>query len=202
MLLGRVQPELGSSPEVLNFTRTVAVKYYYSIQTFLVPRRCSPSTGTHKFRASQPESKTPLGLFHTLHPPQGLPRGPFEPGQAAVPRRKAFKQLLFLEAHRLLPRGGPDRSVRWAPSSPVLLQRSVVLFMWRLSSVWKNIPVGLGFHMLDSSFFLLLPFFLSFPYVSLEMSPLFKVPSYFVLRSHPALSHGFPTAGCRGLNTC
>lgn len=92
----KISPELGkkwvyywevysqnSSPEVLNFTGTVAVKYYYSIQTFLVLKRCSPSTGTQKFRNSQPESKTPLGLFHILHPPKGLSRVPFESGRSA-----------------------------------------------------------------------------------------------------------------------
>lgn len=109
----KISPELGekwvyyweeysqnSSPEVLNLTRTVAVKYYYSIQTSLVLKRCSPSTGTQKFRTSQPESKTPLGLFHTLHLPKGLPRVPFESGQAAVPRRKDF-QIAFVSGSSL-----------------------------------------------------------------------------------------------------
>lgn len=161
------------SPKLYTY-RPSYILLFHSNQKITVLKRCSPSTVPPEFGTLQPEPETSLGLFHTILC-QGTVQSPLRT-RSTVPRRKDF-QAAFVSGNSprvYFPKEALPGECWGLKSSHVLLQRFVVLFMWRLYCVWKNIPVGLGFHMLDSSFFFLF-FFSSFPYVSLDMRPLFKV---------------------------
>lgn len=156
VLLGSLQPGLFPGSPKLYTNHCSYIPLFISKQEIIVVKRWTLSTGiSQKFRISQPASVTCLGLLHRLHDANGLPPVPFKLGSLFSVDLSQTKQLLSLETHPgLLPEGGPNGRECWGhTSSNVLLQRFVVLFMWCLYCVWKNILVGLGFHMLDSPFF-------------------------------------------------
>lgn len=105
---GKLSPELGenwvhywevysqnSSPEVLNFTRAAPAKYYYSLQTFIVLKRGSPSTGIQRAQTLTTPIEDLRGLVS--HRTKGLHRVPFQWGPLC-PRAKIPKPLLLLGA--------------------------------------------------------------------------------------------------------
>ena len=83
-----------SSPEVLNFTGTAPVKYYCSIQTFIVFKRGSPSTGIQKLQNLTAWAEDFLGTASHTAWCQGTDQSSL-PVRPAVPRRKDF-QIAFV----------------------------------------------------------------------------------------------------------
>lgn len=122
------------SPKLYTY-RPSYILLFHSNQKITVLKRCSPSTVPPEFGTLQPEPETSLGLFHTILC-QGTVQSPLRT-RSTVPRRKDF-QAAFVSGNSprvYFPKEALPGECWGLKSSHVLLQRFVVLFMWRLYCV-------------------------------------------------------------------